>query len=150
MYASFVSGKSVSTAPEISLALLLGQATSAPAGPLTGYISTLLATLPRGTIMSTLLARLNDFVMHRRWEKRWGNPIRGADEPNPLYGIGDGGTWEPKGRIKLMDGGLSNNLPNREPRFHCCPVLAITLANGSLHARHLHHCSQAGRCHCLL
>lgn len=118
---SFDRGSSTSNAPEISLSLLLGQATSAPAGPLTGYISTLLATLPKGTVMSFLLSKINTFVQQKRWEKRWGNPIRGADEPNPLYGIGDrdkesrvNTQWERKKRIKLMDSGLSNNLPNRE------------------------------------
>lgn len=68
--------------------------------------------------MSRTLALLNDFVRHKRWEKRWGNPICGADEPNPLYGFGsraesDGRGWEGRGRLKLMDSGMSNNLPNR-------------------------------------
>jgi phospholipase A2 len=116
---SFVSGRCVSRSPEISLSMLLGQATSAPAGPLTGYITTLLATLPRGTLMSKALASLNEFVRHKRWQRRWGNPIRGADEANPLYGFGarvgdrhDSRSWEGRGRLKLMDSGLSNNLPN--------------------------------------
>lgn len=113
----FVSGQSVSNSPEISLSMLLGQATSAPAGPMTGYISTLLATLPQGTIMSKLLSKLNDFIRHKRWEKRWGNPIRGADEPNPLFGFGSRSEhnqqeWEARRRLKLMDSGMSNNLPN--------------------------------------
>ncbi|PWN34867.1 FabD/lysophospholipase-like protein [Meira miltonrushii] len=113
----FVSGESVSKSPEISLSMLLGQATSAPAGPMTGYISTLLATLPQGTIMSKLLSKLNDFIRHKRWEKRWGNPIRGADEPNPLFGSGSRSEhnqkeWEGRRRLKLMDSGMSNNLPN--------------------------------------
>lgn len=120
----FISGQSVTTAPEISLSSLLGQVTSAPAGPLTGYISTLLATIPRGTIMSFLLSRLNTFVQHKRWENRWGNPIRGADEPNPIFGHGKrtGSTrgedeeaiWETRKRFTLRDSGLDNNLPNRE------------------------------------
>lgn len=119
----FNSGSSMTTLPEISMSLLLGQATCAPAGPLTGYISTMLATLRKGTIMSYLLSKVNTFIQHKRWEKRWGNPIRGADEPNPLYGRGKrctsnkaGSTkdWENKKRLKLMDSGLSNNLPNRE------------------------------------
>ncbi|MCO5589835.1 hypothetical protein L7F22_043804 [Adiantum nelumboides] len=113
----FQSGQSVSKSPEISLSMLLGQATSAPAGPMTGYISTLLATLPQGTIMSKLLSKLNDFIRHKRWEKRWGNPIRGADEPNPLFGSGSRSEnnqqeWEARRRLKLMDSGMSNNLPN--------------------------------------
>lgn len=107
-------------APEISLSLLLGQVTSAPAGPMSGYVTTILATMPQGTLVSKLLSRLNTFICHKRWEKRWGNPIRGAEEPNPLYGFGPRQScslnqmWENEGKLKLMDGGISNNLPNRE------------------------------------
>ncbi len=83
----FVSGRSLERRPEESLSLLLGQCTSAPAGPLTGYISALLASLPKGTLMSRLLHFLNNFVRMKRWERRWGNPIRAGDEPNPFYGL---------------------------------------------------------------
>ncbi|SNX83680.1 related to phospholipase A2, cytosolic [Melanopsichium pennsylvanicum] len=83
----FVSGRSLDRRPEESLSLLLGQCTSAPAGPLTGYISALLASLPKGTVMSRILHFLNNFVRMKRWEKRWGNPIRAGDEPNPFYGL---------------------------------------------------------------
>lgn len=83
---SFVSGRSVGRSPEQSLALLLGQCTSAPAGPLTGYISALLASLPKGTIMSHLLLLLNDFVRMKKWERLWGNPIRAGHDPNPFFG----------------------------------------------------------------
>ncbi len=90
-------------------------------------------------MMSKLLSRINRFVKMKRWEKRWGNPIRAAHEPNPFYGLAkdpstsppqDGARahqkglpdlldltskdWETKGRLKLMDSGLSNNLPHRE------------------------------------
>lgn len=118
----FVSGRSIDRRPEQSLALLLGQCTSAPAGPLTGYISALLATMPRGTIMSRALLVLNKFMRMKRWERYWGNPIRAGHDPNPFYGIprpgaadgdADGtGAWEPQTRTRLMDGGMSNNLPN--------------------------------------
>lgn len=83
----FVSGRSLDRRPEQSLSLLLGQCTSAPAGPLTGYISALLASLPKGTAMSRILLFLNNFVRMKRWERRWGNPIRAGDEPNPFYGL---------------------------------------------------------------
>uniref|UniRef100_V5EL33 4'-phosphopantetheinyl transferase domain-containing protein n=2 Tax=Kalmanozyma brasiliensis (strain GHG001) TaxID=1365824 RepID=V5EL33_KALBG len=83
----FVSGRSLDRRPEESLSLLLGQCTSAPAGPLTGYISALLASLPKGTAMSRALHFLNNFVRMKRWERRWGNPIRAGDEPNPFYGL---------------------------------------------------------------
>ncbi|KAJ3534451.1 hypothetical protein NM208_g7529 [Fusarium decemcellulare] len=155
---TFVSGHSIDRQPEQSFSLLLGQCTSAPTGPLTGYISTLLATLPEGTIMSRLLALLNRFLSMKRWEGLWGNPIRAGHDPNPFYGFerqtqtrmttaesslrrpcssdnpfdrsamidGDRsmsgtsrarsslscGPWEAQGRIRLMDSGMSNNLPN--------------------------------------
>jgi phospholipase A2 len=122
---SFVSGHSVGRPPEQSLSLLLGQCTSAPAGPLTGYLSALLASLPKGTIMSRLLLLLNDFVRMKKWERLWGNPIRAGHDPNPFYGHNDLGKkrhpkeipakmprWEAEGRIRLMDSGMSNNLPN--------------------------------------
>ncbi|CCF51639.1 hypothetical protein NDA11_000770 [Ustilago hordei] len=83
----FVSGRSLDRRPEESLSLLLGQCTSAPAGPLTAYISALLASLPTGTALSRMLHFLNNFVRMKRWERRWGNPIRAGDEPNPFYGL---------------------------------------------------------------
>lgn len=123
---SFVSGQSVGRPPEQSLSLLLGQCTSAPAGPLTGYISALLASLPKGTIMSRLLLLLNDFARMKNWEGLWGNPIRAGHDPNPFYGHNDlpqpkgcddvnatsKKQWETQGRIRLMDSGMSNNLPS--------------------------------------
>lgn len=83
----FVSGRSLDRRPEGSLSLLLGQCTSAPAGPLTGYITALLASLPKGTAMSRTLHFFNNFVRMKRWERRWGNPLRAGDEPNPFYGL---------------------------------------------------------------
>ena len=85
---AFENGVSTQRAPEEMLASIVGQCTGAPAGPLTAYISTMLASIPQGTVMSTLLKWVNDFVMMKQWEKRWGNPIRAADEPNPFYGRG--------------------------------------------------------------
>lgn len=84
----FENGQSVQRLPESNLSMLVGQCTGAPAGPLTAYISTMLASIPEGTVMSTLLSWVNEFVKMKRWEKRWGNPIRAADEPNPFYGHG--------------------------------------------------------------
>ncbi|KAE8260358.1 hypothetical protein A4X13_0g369 [Tilletia indica] len=85
---TFLSGRSLSRQPEASLSLLLGQCTSAPAGPLTGYIAALLASLPAGwTLAASLLGWVNAIVRAKRWERRWGNPIRAADEPNPFYGL---------------------------------------------------------------
>ncbi|KAH6880691.1 acyl transferase/acyl hydrolase/lysophospholipase [Thelonectria olida] len=85
---TFVSGKSVDRKPEQSLSLLLGQCTSAPAGPLTAYISALLASIPKGTIMSRVLFAANKFASMKRWEHLWANPIRAGHDPNPFYGMG--------------------------------------------------------------
>ncbi|EEU41580.1 uncharacterized protein NECHADRAFT_53807 [Fusarium vanettenii 77-13-4] len=155
---TFISGHSIDRRPEQSFSLLLGQCTSAPAGPLTGYISTLLATMAKGTIMARLLSLLNSFLSMKRWEGLWGNPIRAGHDPNPFYGLErpirarvhtpqgslhgperaklhhekdvvcDGVRsmadvpavehsiadvpWEAQGRTRLMDSGMSNNLPN--------------------------------------
>ncbi|WFD18694.1 phospholipase A2 [Malassezia caprae] len=85
---TFENGRSTHRAPEQMLATIVGQCTGAPAGPLTAYITTMLASIPQGTVMSTLLSWVNNFVKMKQWEKRWGNPIRAADEPNPFYGRG--------------------------------------------------------------
>jgi len=85
---TFENGRSTHRAPEQMLTAIVGQCTGAPAGPLTAYITTMLASIPQGTVMSTLLSWVNDFVKMKQWEKRWGNPIRAADEPNPFYGRG--------------------------------------------------------------
>ncbi|KAH7157303.1 acyl transferase/acyl hydrolase/lysophospholipase [Dactylonectria estremocensis] len=91
---TFASGRSVDRRPEQSLALLLGQCTSAPAGPLTGYVSALLASLPTGTIMSRVLFALNRFITMKKWERVWANPIRAGHDPNPFYGTGMGPVLE--------------------------------------------------------
>lgn len=84
----FENGESTQRQPEIMLSMVVGQCTGAPAGPMTAYISTMLASIPQGTVMSSMLSWVNEFVKMKRWEKRWGNPIRAADEPNPFYGHG--------------------------------------------------------------
>lgn len=73
--------------PELCLSLVLGHCTSAPAGPLTGYISALLSTLPRHTVMSWMLRKFNTFLLWKTWRRRWGNPIRSSKEWNPFWGM---------------------------------------------------------------
>lgn len=107
---AFQSGKSINRCPEQSLSLILGQCTSAPAGPITGYISALLASLPKATLMSRFLLLLNKFARMKHWKNFWGNPIRAGHDPNPFHGHEPG--WERQTKIRLMDGGMSNNLPN--------------------------------------
>ncbi|CAO1621813.1 unnamed protein product [Sympodiomycopsis kandeliae] len=98
--------------PEISFSTILGHCTSALAGPLTGYIQALLSTLPNDTIMSTCLRKFNQFLQWKTWEKRWANPIRSSKEWNPWYGMKkSNGKKDSNPKIKLMDAGISNNLP---------------------------------------
>jgi phosphopantetheinyl transferase (holo-ACP synthase) len=84
---SFVSGHSIGRPPEQSLSLLLGHCTNAPAAPLTTYITALLASLPKGTIVSRILHLLNNFLRMKQWERLWGNPILAGHIPNPFYGL---------------------------------------------------------------
>lgn len=84
---TFAAGQSVGRQPEQSLSLMLGQCTSAPAGPLTGYIDALLATMPKGTIMSRVLLLVNNFIRMKKLARLWGNPIRAGHDPNPFYGL---------------------------------------------------------------
>ncbi|RGP77108.1 phospholipase a2 [Fusarium longipes] len=84
---TFVSGYSVDRRPEQSFSLLLGQCTSAPAGPLTECIKALLVSIPKNTIMARLVATLNEFLQSKRLEGLWGNPIRAGHDPNPFYGL---------------------------------------------------------------
>lgn len=107
---AFQSGKSINRCPEQSLSLILGQCTSAPAGPVTGYISALLASLPKATLMSRFLLLLNKVARMKHCKDFWGNPIRAGHDPNPFHGHEP--EWERQTKIRLMDGGMSNNLPN--------------------------------------
>ncbi|KIL83703.1 phospholipase a2 [Fusarium avenaceum] len=147
---TFVSGHSVDRRPEQSFSLLLGQCTSAPAGPLRECIKALLVSLPRDTIMSRLVSLFNSFLQMKQLEGLWGNPIRAGHDPNPFYGLEkplrsqehtsehaanrphvsepshssptkmsndetqspNTTPWEAQGRIRLMDCGMANNLPN--------------------------------------
>ncbi|KAG6360948.1 hypothetical protein INS49_012016 [Diaporthe citri] len=60
--------------------------------------------------MSRALLLLNKLARMKRWESFWGNPIRAGQDPNPFYGHTP--EWERQTKIRLMDGGMSNNLPN--------------------------------------
>ncbi|RGP67618.1 phospholipase a2 [Fusarium sporotrichioides] len=84
---TFVSGHSVDRRPEQSFSLLLGQCTSAPAGPLTECIKALLVSIPKDTIMARLVAMFNRFLQSKQLEGLWGNPIRAGHDPNPFYGL---------------------------------------------------------------
>ncbi|GKU05599.1 phospholipase a2 [Fusarium langsethiae] len=84
---TFVSGHSADRRPEQSFSLLLGQCTSAPAGPLTECIKALLVSIPKDTIMARLVAMFNKFLHSKQLEGLWGNPIRAGHDPNTFYGL---------------------------------------------------------------
>lgn len=115
-------GKSTMQLPEQSLALLLGLATSAPAGPLDSYLSTISRSLPTGFIGN----QIHDLASGVA--KLWGqqgteqfrnhHPLHACNEHNFLYHLSkvQPGEARPPGienspRIHLIDSGLDNNCP---------------------------------------
>jgi cytosolic phospholipase A2 len=84
---TFISGYSVDRRPEQSFSLLLGQCTSAPAGPLAECIKALLVTIPKNTIVARLVTLFNNLLQSKHFEGFWGNPIRAGHDPNPFYGL---------------------------------------------------------------
>ncbi|EWZ32858.1 phospholipase A2 [Fusarium oxysporum Fo47] len=84
---TFISGYSVDRRPEQSFSLLLGQCTSAPAGPLAECIKALLVTIPKNTMVARLVTLFNNLLQSKHFESFWGNPIRAGHDPNPFYGL---------------------------------------------------------------
>ncbi|WPG99744.1 cytosolic phospholipase a2 beta [Acrodontium crateriforme] len=118
----FEQGKSTMQLPEQSLALLLGLATSAPAGPLTSYISTISRNLPANFLGNSIHA------MASKVTKFWGkqgteefqqhHPLHACNEHNFMfhYTPVTPGQPRPPGlenspRIHLIDSGMDNNCP---------------------------------------
>ncbi|CAK5280056.1 unnamed protein product [Mycena citricolor] len=118
----FEEGKSTLQLPEQSLALLLGLCTSAPAGPLSSYLSTIQRNLPTGLIGDTI-NRISSGIA-----KLWGaheteifenhHPLHACNEHNFLfhYTPTPKGQGRPEGienspRIHLIDSGMDNNCP---------------------------------------
>nr|POE47632.1 cytosolic phospholipase a2 beta [Quercus suber] len=118
----FEEGKSTMQLPEQSLALLLGLATSAPAGPLTSYISTISRNLPTGFLGNAIQS------MAGKVTKLWGkqgteefqqhHPLHACNEHNFMfhYTPKQEGQPRPAGlenspRIHLIDSGMDNNCP---------------------------------------
>ncbi|KAK5114850.1 hypothetical protein LTR62_002007 [Meristemomyces frigidus] len=118
----FKEGKSTMQLPEQSLALLLGLCTSAPAGPLTSYISTISRNLPTNFLGNSIHALAN------RIAKFWGkqgteefqehHPLHACNEHNFMYhythvepGQGRPPGLENSPRIHLIDSGMDNNCP---------------------------------------
>jgi cytosolic phospholipase A2 len=113
----FEEGHSVSGLPEQSLALLLGLCTSAPAGPLSSYLSTIQRNLPHGFLGNAINGLASGVA------KIWGkhetavfenhHPLHASNEHNFMfhYTPTPKGTPRPPGlenspRIHLVDGGM--------------------------------------------
>jgi phospholipase A2 len=118
----FSHGKSTVGFPEQSLSLLLGLCTSAPAGPLSSYISTIKRNLPPGFIGDTIENIAKGFT------KLWGkqgteefedhHPLHACNEHNFMFHLSElpPGEGYPPGlenspRIHLIDSGMDNNCP---------------------------------------
>ncbi|EMD00856.1 hypothetical protein BAUCODRAFT_187275 [Baudoinia panamericana UAMH 10762] len=118
----FEEGKSTMQLPEQSLALLLGLCTSAPAGPLTSYITTISRNLPTNFLGNSVRE------MASKVTKLWGkkgteefqehHPLHACNEHNFMfhYTHVEPGQGRPPGlenspRIHLIDSGMDNNCP---------------------------------------
>lgn len=118
----FKHGKSTMQLPERCLTLLLGLSTSAPAGPLSSYLSTMSRNLRIGFLGNAVHS------LTRAVSKLWGkgateefenhHPLHACNEHNFLYHFSpvEPGQVRPPGlenspRIHLIDSGLHNNLP---------------------------------------
>lgn len=108
--------------PEQSLALLLGLATSVPAGPLTSYISTISRNLPVGFLGSTVHKLAHGIT--RLWGKEGTeefqnhHPLHACNEHNFMYhytpvkpGAHRAPGLENSPRIHLIDSGMDDNCP---------------------------------------
>lgn len=118
----FAGGTSVEGLPEQSLALLLGLCTSAPAGPLSSYLSTIQRNLP-GNFVGDVVNGLASGVA-ALWGKQGTevftnhHPLHASNEHNFMYHVTPTpeGTPRPPGienspRLHLLDSGMDNNCP---------------------------------------
>ncbi|KAK0532205.1 hypothetical protein OC834_002692 [Tilletia horrida] len=104
--------------PERHLSLLLGIATSAPAGPLSAWLDTLARNLPQNAFGNTIQKWSDSWAKKNPKEAerlRGHHPVHAVNEPNPFFGaekeIGRGQGFENSPRVHLVDAGMSNNLP---------------------------------------
>lgn len=114
----FEGGVSKERLPELSLSLILGLCTAAPAGPLAAYLSTIYRNLPSNAIGNKIKEWSNNWTKkHQKSAEKLQNhhPIHAQNEPNPFYksqkDAGRGHGFENSPRIHLVDSGMSNNLP---------------------------------------
>ncbi|KAH7020199.1 putative cytosolic phospholipase A2 [Ilyonectria destructans] len=118
----FTQGRSTMQVPEQSLALLLGLATSAPAAPLTSYLSTINRNLPTGFLGKSIrkIARGVTRFWGKKGTEEFENhhPLHACEEHNFMYRFSPAETSQkrPPGlenspTIQLIDSGMDNNCP---------------------------------------
>ncbi|EGP91587.1 uncharacterized protein MYCGRDRAFT_89921 [Zymoseptoria tritici IPO323] len=118
----FEHGRSTMQLPEQSLALLLGLATNAPAGPRTSYIFTISRNLPVGFLGSSVHTLAHGLT--RLWGKEGTeefqnhHPLHACNEHNFMYHYTPvkpdahrAPGLENSPRIHLIDSGMDNNCP---------------------------------------
>ncbi|CBQ70198.1 conserved hypothetical protein [Sporisorium reilianum SRZ2] len=115
----FSSGRSTERTPELSLSLILGLCTSAPAAPLSAYLGTLYRNLPHGAFGDKLRSWADGWsAAHAHQKQRLENhhPVHAQNEPNPLFDAQDAERkWrglENSPRLHLVDAGMANNEPH--------------------------------------
>jgi phospholipase A2 len=133
----FEQGRSTMQLPEQSLALLLGLATSAPAGPLTSYLSTISRNLSLGFLGDSVhrLARAVTKLWGKEGTEEFQNhhPLHACNEHNFMYHYTavQPGEARPPGlenspRIHLIDSGMDNNCPTMvllHPQRQCDVII---------------------------
>jgi len=118
----FSEGKSTMQLPEQSLALLLGLCTSAPAGPLNSYLSTIERNLPQNFLGNAIknLAKGVSWLWGKQGTEKFQDhhPLHACNEHNFLYHLTPlpSGQKRPPGlenspHIHLIDSGMDNNCP---------------------------------------
>jgi cytosolic phospholipase A2 len=126
----FEEGKSTMGLPEQSLSLILGLCTSAPAGPLTSYISTISRNLPTGFLgnsIHSLASKITKFWGKQGTEEfQEHHPLHACNEHNFMYhythvekGQGRPPGLENSPRIHLIDSGMGKQTVNGIIRQHC-------------------------------
>lgn len=115
----FEQEESTQRLPERSLSLLLGLATSAPAGPLAAWLATIYRNLPTGFFGSHVRSAADHWVEgHPKEAERIQShhPVHAMNEANPFYKAerteNRGQGFENSPRIHMVDAGTSNNLPS--------------------------------------
>ncbi|KAH8810962.1 putative cytosolic phospholipase A2 [Xylogone sp. PMI_703] len=118
----FEEGRSITSFPEQSLALLIGLCVSAPAGPLSSYLATIQRNLPHGFLGDAINNIASEVT------KKWGkhktdifenhHPLHASNEHNFMFHLTptQPGVPRPPGienspRIHLIDSGMDNNCP---------------------------------------